>query len=38
MERLARAGIPLDDRTEHTLYFRDPDGHRVAVSDHPLSD
>jgi catechol 2,3-dioxygenase-like lactoylglutathione lyase family enzyme len=31
--RLAAAGVPLDDRTEHTLYVRDPDGHRVGLSD-----
>lgn len=33
-ERLARAGVGLDDRTEHTLYVRDPDGHRVGLSDY----
>jgi catechol 2,3-dioxygenase-like lactoylglutathione lyase family enzyme len=32
-ERLARAGVPIDDRTAHTLYARDPDGHRVGFSD-----
>ena len=32
-ERLHAAGITVEDRTEHTLYFRDPDGHRVGVSD-----
>lgn len=32
--RLAEAGVALDDRTEHTLYVRDPDGHRVGLSDH----
>jgi catechol 2,3-dioxygenase-like lactoylglutathione lyase family enzyme len=31
-EKLRAAGVPVDDRTEHTLYFRDPDGHRVGVS------
>ena len=30
---LAQSGIRVDDRTVHTLYFRDPDGHRVGVSD-----
>jgi glyoxylase I family protein len=30
---LARAGVVVEDRTEHTLYFRDPDGHRVGLSD-----
>jgi catechol 2,3-dioxygenase-like lactoylglutathione lyase family enzyme len=31
-EKLRAAGIAIDDRTAHTLYFRDPDGHRVGVS------
>jgi len=31
-ERLARAGIAVLDRTLHTLYVRDPDGHRVGLS------
>ena len=26
----------LEARTEHTLYFRDPDGRRVGVSSYPL--
>jgi catechol 2,3-dioxygenase-like lactoylglutathione lyase family enzyme len=30
--RLARMGIAIEDRTEHTLYVRDPDGHRVGLS------
>jgi catechol 2,3-dioxygenase-like lactoylglutathione lyase family enzyme len=30
--RLARAGIPIVDRTAHTLYVHDPDGHRVGLS------
>jgi catechol 2,3-dioxygenase-like lactoylglutathione lyase family enzyme len=30
--RLAAAGVAVADRTENTLYFSDPDGHRVAVS------
>ena len=33
---LAAAGIPLEGETAHTLYFRDPDGRRVGLSDHPL--
>lgn len=33
--RLAQAGIPLDGETQHTLYFRDPDQHRVGLSTHP---
>jgi catechol 2,3-dioxygenase len=31
-ERLAAAGIPIDDRTAETLFVRDPDGHRVGLS------
>ena len=30
--RLAAAGVSVDDRTEHTLYVRDPDGHRVGLT------
>lgn len=33
-DRLARAGIAVVDRTAHTLYIRDPDGHRVGLSNH----
>ncbi|HET7746887.1 MAG TPA: VOC family protein [Vicinamibacteria bacterium] len=33
--RLARAGIPVDDRTEFTLYVQDPDGHRVGLTVFP---
>ena len=31
--RLRTAKVRVDDRTAHTLYFRDPDGHRVGLSD-----
>ena len=34
---LARAGVAVEDRTEHTLYFRDPDGHRVGLSDYAFA-
>lgn len=34
--RLARAGVAVVDRTEHTLYLQDPDGHRVGLSRLPL--
>jgi catechol 2,3-dioxygenase-like lactoylglutathione lyase family enzyme len=37
-ERLRAAGVVVEDRTEHTLYFRDPDGHRVALSDFRFAD
>lgn len=33
--RLLAAGA-LEAETEHTLYFRDPDGRRVGVSTYPL--
>jgi glyoxylase I family protein len=31
-----RAKLAVEAETEHTLYFRDPDGRRVALSTHPL--
>ncbi len=34
--RLEHAGVRIEAETAHTLYFRDPDGRRVAVSDYPL--
>lgn len=33
--RLAEAGVAMDGHTEHTLYVRDPDGHRVGLSTYP---
>lgn len=30
--RLGAEGVAIDDRTAHTLYVRDPDGHRVGLS------
>jgi catechol 2,3-dioxygenase-like lactoylglutathione lyase family enzyme len=30
--RLNELGIPITDRTEHTLYVQDPDGHRVGLT------
>jgi catechol 2,3-dioxygenase-like lactoylglutathione lyase family enzyme len=35
-DELVRAGL-LEGETQHTLYFRDPDGRRVGVSSYPLS-
>jgi catechol 2,3-dioxygenase-like lactoylglutathione lyase family enzyme len=32
--RLEAAGLAIEDRTAHTLYLRDPDGHRVGLSTH----
>ena len=34
-EKLARAGVPVEDHTEFTLYVRDADGHRVGLSCYP---
>lgn len=33
---LGALGVAIEDRTTHTLYFRDPDGRRVGVSDYPF--
>jgi glyoxylase I family protein len=33
---LAMAGFPVEARTEHTVYLRDPEGNRVALSSYPL--
>ena len=33
---LAMSGVPVEARTEHTIYFRDPEGNRVALSSYPL--
>jgi glyoxylase I family protein len=33
---LGTSGFPVDSRTEHTIYFRDPEGNRVALSNCPL--
>jgi catechol 2,3-dioxygenase-like lactoylglutathione lyase family enzyme len=34
-DRLTRARVAIEAETAHTLYFRDPDGRRVAVSNWP---
>jgi len=31
-QRLTETGVVIEDRTAHTLYFRDPDGHRVGLT------
>jgi len=33
---LALSGVPVEARTEHTVYLRDPEGNRVALSSYPL--
>jgi catechol 2,3-dioxygenase-like lactoylglutathione lyase family enzyme len=35
-DHLRTAGVPVVDRTDHTLFVLDPDGHRVALSRYPL--
>jgi catechol 2,3-dioxygenase-like lactoylglutathione lyase family enzyme len=35
-EALKTSGVAIEARTEHTTYFRDPEGNRVAISDFPL--
>lgn len=35
--RLCAVGATVEHETEHTTYFRDPDGRRIAVSSHPLT-
>jgi catechol 2,3-dioxygenase-like lactoylglutathione lyase family enzyme len=34
--RLEAAGVVIDSRGSATLYFRDPDGHRVGLSVYPF--
>lgn len=31
----ARAGVPVENETRWTVYVRDPEGNRVALSHHP---
>lgn len=33
---LGAMGVAVEAETAHTLYFRDPDGRRVAVSSYPF--
>ena len=33
---LAERGVPVEARTDFTLYFRDPDGRRVGASTYPF--
>jgi glyoxylase I family protein len=34
--KLEARGHPIEARTEHSSYSRDPDGNRIAISHHPL--
>jgi glyoxylase I family protein len=36
LAELARRSIPVEHQTRWTLYFRDPEGNRLALSHHPL--
>lgn len=36
-EELERAGVPVEHETRWTLYVRDPEGNRVALSHHPYA-
>jgi catechol-2,3-dioxygenase len=39
VERLLESsGHPIESRTDHTSYFRDPEGNRIAVSSYELPD
>ena len=35
IRHLERLGVPVVHQTRWTLYFRDPEGNRVALSHHP---
>lgn len=35
VETFARAGVALEHETKWTIYVRDPEGNRVALSHHP---
>lgn len=35
VEALARAGVPVERETGWTVYVRDPEGNRIALSHHP---
>ena len=34
--KLEAAGVRVESETEHTLYVRDPDGHRIGLSSWPI--
>ncbi len=35
LEHLAKAGVTVEHQTRWTVYFRDPEGNRVALSHYP---
>jgi glyoxylase I family protein len=36
LAELARRGVSIEHQTRWTIYFRDPEGNRIALSHHPL--
>ncbi len=34
-DQLVKAAVSIEAETDHTLYFRDPDGRRIGVSTYP---
>ncbi len=36
--RLVSSGVTIEDRSEHTIYFRDPDGRRWGASTYSFAD
>jgi len=35
IDRLAKAGVPLNEQTAFTIYCRDPEGNRIGLSHWP---
>ena len=35
--KLEAAGVSIERRTDYSLFFRDPEGNRLAVSHHPVA-
>jgi catechol 2,3-dioxygenase-like lactoylglutathione lyase family enzyme len=35
-DRLSAAGVAIEEETGFTMYFRDPDGRRIALSHYPV--
>ena len=36
LDQLRAGGVAIEDQTDFTSYFRDPDGRRIAISTYPL--
>lgn len=37
VDRLTKAGVPVEASTEFTLYVRDPEGRRIGLSSYPAA-